>query len=179
MIRIVLAYLLAVSCIIPCFGGDTMLTVGTSAPPFELKSTDGTVYKLGDYLEKRFVVLIFYPGDETPGCTKQLCEIRDDYASFEKRGAVVFGVNPASGASHEKFTDKHKFQFQLLIDEKSAVAAAYGAKAPVMNKRTVYVIDRAGKVIFAQRGKPPVAEILAAIPEPADAPKLDLKLNAR
>ena len=164
------------------FGGDTMLVKGTEGPPFELKSAEGSVIKLSDYRGKNYVVLIFYPGDETPVCTKQLCEIRDDYTSFEKRGAVVFGINPASEASHNKFAGKHNFQFQLLIDEKSAVAAAYGAKGTIMNKRTVYVIDKAGKIVYAKRGKPPVSEILAAIPSPegdTTAAPVDLKLELK
>jgi peroxiredoxin Q/BCP len=165
------------------FGGDTMLVKGAEAPPFELKSGEGAVVKLSDYRGKSYVVLVFYPGDETPVCTKQLCEIRDDYTSFEKRGAVVFGINPASDASHKKFAGKHKFQFPLLIDDKNAVAAAYGAKGAIMNKRTVYVIDKAGKVLYARRGKPPVAEILAAIPgqqsDSAAAPPADLKLELK
>ena len=164
-----------VACAVFSSGSDTMLTVGTVAPSFELKDAGSTLYKLADFNDKKFVVLIFYPGDETPVCTKQLCEIRDDYTSFEKRDAVVFGVNPATGASHSKFAGKNKLQFPLLIDEKNSVAAAYGTKAAVMNKRTVYVIDKTGKIIFAQRGKPSVAEILAAIP--STTPKLDLKLD--
>ncbi|MBN1576784.1 MAG: peroxiredoxin [Chitinispirillaceae bacterium] len=165
-----------------CLGGDTMLIKGTDAPAFELKNAEGTVVKLSEYRDGKFVVLIFYPGDETPVCTKQLCEIRDDYASFEKKGAVVFGVNPASVKSHSKFAGKHNLQFPLLIDKKSKVAAAYGAKGPIMNKRTVYVIDKAGKIIYAQRGKPPVAEILAAIPAPQGdtaAPPANLKLELK
>jgi thioredoxin-dependent peroxiredoxin len=176
MMKTASAFLAVVCCAVFCVGGDSMLTVGTVAPAFELKDAGGTLYKLADFSNRKFVVLIFYPGDETPVCTKQLCEIRDDYTSFEKRDAVVFGVNPASGASHNKFAEKNKLQFPLLIDEKNSVAASYGTKAAIMNKRTVYVIDKAGKVIFAQRGKPSVAEILAAIP--SAEPKLDLKLDA-
>jgi thioredoxin-dependent peroxiredoxin len=146
------------------YGGDKMLKIGTEAPQFELKAADGTVFKLSDYTKKKFVVLIFYPGDETPVCTQQLCEIRDDYSSFQKRNAVVFGINPGSDKSHTKFSEKHSFQFPLLIDEKKAVAKLYAAKGAVMNKRTVYVVDKEGNILFAKRGKPPVADILAAIP---------------
>jgi thioredoxin-dependent peroxiredoxin len=166
MKKVVGTFVGVLCCAALSYGGDTMLVKGTDAPDFNLKTAEGTVVRLGDFKEKKFVVLIFYPGDETPVCTKQLCEIRDDYASFEKRGAVVFGVNPASGASHTKFAGKNKLQFPLLIDEKSNVAAAYNAKGAMMNKRTVYVVDTAGKIVYAQRGKPPVAEILAAIPAP-------------
>jgi peroxiredoxin Q/BCP len=176
MNRTITALLTLFCCAVFCAGGDTMLVVGTVAPLFELKSADGTLYRLADYAGKSYVVLIFYPGDETPVCTKQLCEIRDEYAAFGSRNAVVFGVNPAAAASHQKFSGKHGLQFPLLIDEKNTVAAAYGTKAPVMNKRTVYVIDKEGKVIFAQRGKPPVSEILSSIPAPQGA-TIDLKLK--
>ena len=146
------------------YGGGGMLTKGAVAPQFELMGADGITVKLSDFKGKKYVVLVFYPGDETPVCTQQLCEIRDDYTLFEKKGAVVFGVNPASDASHGKFSEKHGFQFPLLVDEKKKVAARYGAKGALMNKRTVYVIDKEGLIVFAQRGKPPVQEILAAIP---------------
>ena len=166
---------------VTCFGGDSMLVKGATAPQFELKTADGVAVKLSDFRDKKFVVLIFYPGDETPVCTRQLCEIRDDYSSFEKRGAVVFGVNPGSDKSHNKFSRKNGFQFPLLVDVKSSVAERYLAKGAVMNKRTVYVVGKDGTIVFARRGKPPVAEILAAIPEnPAgdtipSVPKLKLK----
>jgi thioredoxin-dependent peroxiredoxin len=146
------------------YGGDAMLEIGASAPEFKLKTAEGTVVTLGEFKEKKFVVLVFYPGDETPVCTKQLCELRDDYSSFKSCDAVIFGVNPGSEKSHTKFIKKNGFQFPLLVDVKSAVAAQYGAKGAIMNKRTVYVVGKDGKIIFAERGKPPVADILAAIP---------------
>jgi peroxiredoxin Q/BCP len=74
-------------------------------------------------------------------------------------------VNPASEKSHQKFVQKHSFQFKLLIDSKGAVAKLYSAKGALMNQRTVYVIDKEGKIVFAKRGKPPVAEILSSIPQ--------------
>ena len=150
------------------YGGDTMLAKGTEAPLFELKTAEGKLVKLEKFRGLKYVVLVFYPGDETPVCTKQLCELRDDYSSFEKCDAVVFGMNPGSAKSHTKFSEKHQFQFPLLVDEKGAVAARYGAKGTLMNKRTVYVVDKEGKIVFAERGKPPVADILAAIPCDSD-----------
>jgi peroxiredoxin Q/BCP len=145
--------------------GDDMLSIGSPAPEFSLSGHDNDTVSLSSYKGKNYVVLIFYPGDETPVCTQQLCEIRDDYSRFEQRGAVVFGVNPASEKSHQKFVQKHSFQFKLLIDSKGVVAKLYSAKGALMNQRTVYVIDKEGKIVFAKRGKPPVAEILSSIPE--------------
>lgn len=145
-------------------GAEPMLAIGSDAPEFSLSAQDGSTVRLSDFREKSSVVLIFYPGDETPVCTKQLCEIRDDYSSFSNKGAVVFGINPGSEKSHQKFAEKHDFQFKLLIDKNSDVAKNYKAKGKVMNQRTVYVINPQGKVVYAQRGKPPVSEILANIP---------------
>lgn len=144
-------------------GGEPMLNINSDAPEFSLLAQDGSTVRLSDFREKYSVVLIFYPGDETPVCTKQLCEIRDDYSSFSNKGAVVFGINPGSEKSHQKFVQKHNFQFKLLIDKNGDVAKNYKAKGRLMNQRTVYVINPQGKVIYAQRGKPPVSEILASI----------------
>ncbi len=151
-----------------CSGGEQVLSLGSDAPDFSLRAQDSSTVQLSEFKDKNSVVLIFYPGDETPVCTKQLCEIRDDYSAFINKGAVVFGINPGSEKSHQKFAQKHNFQFKLLIDEKGEVARSYKAKGKVMNQRTVYVINPQGKVIYAQRGKPPVSEILASIPS-ADA----------
>ncbi len=140
-----------------------MLKVGTKAPEFTLQSHTGDSISLSDYNDKKYVALIFYPGDETPVCIKQLCELRDDYSQFEKLNAVVFGVNPADIESHGAFAKKHNFQFPLLVDNDGAVTKAFGCKGTLMTKRTVYVIDPKGMIIFAQRGKPPVSEIRASI----------------
>ena len=142
-----------------------LLKVGTAAPDFSLVSSDGDTVSLHDFSGKNAVVLIFYPGDMTPGCTKQLCAIRDDYSQFQEKNAKVFGVNPGDKSSHRKFIEKHKFQFPLLIDEKRAVAKQYGCDSWPMLKRTVYVIDAKGKIAYAKRGMPDNAEILKAIPQ--------------
>jgi len=144
-------------------GEETMLTKGTKAPDFSLLSSGGDTVSLDKYRGAKNVVLIFYPGDETPGCTKQLCEIRDDYSKFEANNTVVFGVNGASAASHKRFIDNHTLPFPLLIDTDNRVAALYGAKGLIMSKRTVYFIDTEGVVQFAERGKPSVATILEAV----------------
>lgn len=168
MKTIAVLFIFVICCFTHSTGGDDMLAKGTAAPLFELKDSNGKLFRLVDYRDNKSVVLVFYPGDATPVCTKQLCEIRDDYSSFERQGAVAFGINPASAESHGKFSAKHDFGFPLLIDERGAVAAAYGAKGPVSNKRTVYVIDKAGRIAFARRGTPSVADILAATGESAE-----------
>jgi peroxiredoxin Q/BCP len=139
-----------------------MLEKGTVAPEFSLVSDKGDTVKLSSFREKNSVVLVFYPGDQTPGCTKQLCAIRDDYEKFAAHGAVVFGINPADAASHANFVKKQHYQFSLLVDEKKSAAKMYGTDG-LMIVRTVFVIDKKGVIVFAKRGMPDDSEILAAI----------------
>jgi peroxiredoxin Q/BCP len=147
-------------------GGHTMLIqTGQKAPDFTLISSTGDTVRLSDFAGKNYLVLIFYPGDETPGCTKQLCAVRDDYSKFEAKNAKVFGVNPAGIDSHKKFVKRYSFQFPLLIDEGQKTAKLYGCDAWPMVKRTVVVIDPQGTVIYVKQGLPPNEEILQAIPE--------------
>jgi peroxiredoxin Q/BCP len=140
-----------------------MVKVGDAAPDFSLVSDRGDTVNLADYRDKKHVVLVFYPGDQTPVCTKQLCEIRDVYAEFEKRGAAVLGINPAGRESHAAFVKKQGYRFPLLTDTGKRTAAAYGVKG-IMTKRTVFVVSRDGTVVYAKRGKPPVEKILEHLP---------------
>jgi thioredoxin-dependent peroxiredoxin len=145
-------------------GGNKMvLDVGSKAPDFTVLSSNGDTVRLADFAGKNNVVLIFYPGDETPGCTKQLCAVRDDFASFEAKGIKVFGVNPAGTDSHNKFIKNHSFQFSLLIDEGQKVAKLYGCDNQPSVKRTVYAIDKKGMIVFAKSGMPDDSEILKSI----------------
>ncbi|MDD5673550.1 MAG: peroxiredoxin [Chitinivibrionales bacterium] len=143
-----------------------LLNIGQKAPEFSLVSSDGDTVKLSDFAGRNYVVLIFYPGDETPGCTKQLCAVRDDFAKFQAKNARVFGVNPADVASHKKFINNHGFKFPLLVDTDQKTAKLYGCDKFPYVRRTVYVIDPQGTIVFAQQGMPSDDEILAAIPGP-------------
>jgi len=138
------------------------VTVGTTAPDFELIDQDGRSFHLGG-LKGKNVVLVFYPGDLTPGCTKQLCSIRDNWKMFKDRNIVVAGVNHAGSESHKKFVDQYQFPFPLLVDADLRVAAAYGCKGDNRAQRTVYGIDAKGTVVFAERGMPSDEKILAAL----------------
>src|SRR5918999_3532720 len=102
-----------------------MVEEGKPAPDFELQSDEGTTIKLSA-LRGTPVVLYFYPRDDTPGCTKQACGIRDAYDDFRERGAVVLGVSPDDEASHVKFKDKYSLPFTLLADPEHEVAETYG-----------------------------------------------------
>jgi peroxiredoxin Q/BCP len=137
------------------------LELGKPAPAFSLPDEQGRTVTLAA-LRGKPVVLVFYPGDDTPVCTKQLCEIRDDWAAFERHGAAVYGINGQGAGAHGKFVAKHKFPFPLLIDSGWKTCRAYNAGAVVVS-RTVYVIGRDGRIAYAQRGKPSTADILSAI----------------
>jgi thioredoxin-dependent peroxiredoxin len=136
------------------------LAIGTSAPDFSLADDSGRVVKLSA-MRGRNVVLVFYPGDDTPGCTRQLCQFRDSWEAARARGVEVFGVNPQSAAKHARFRGKFQFPFRLLVDEGRHVAKLYNANGLIV-KRTVYLIDPDGVIRFARRGMPPPAEVLAA-----------------
>lgn len=136
------------------------LGVGTIAPDFSLPDQSGEVVTLSA-LRGRNVVLVFYPGDETPVCRKQLCEFRDAWEAARESNTLVFGVNPRSATSHGRFRDRHCFPFPLLVDYGQRVAALYRANGLVV-KRTVYLVGPDGVIRYAKRGKPPVMEVLAA-----------------
>jgi peroxiredoxin Q/BCP len=104
----------------------TMPATGNEAPSFTLRDQSGANVDLRD-LRGRWVVLYFYPKDDTPGCTKEACNFRDNYAALEQAGAVVLGVSGDSERSHAKFAAKYQLPFQLLEDADHAVARAYGA----------------------------------------------------
>lgn len=126
---------------------------GTPAPEFTLQTDEGEALSLRD-LRGRKVVLYFYPKDDTPGCTKQACGLRDRIGDIEKTGARVLGVSPDSVRSHQKFREKYNLPFTLLADEDHEVAEAYGVwKEKSMygkefwgNERTTFIIDEDGRV---------------------------------
>ena len=103
-----------------------MLEAGKKAPAFSLKDQDGKTVKLSDF-KGQDVVLYFYPKDNTPGCTTEACDFRDNQSALKKAGAVVLGVSMDSEASHKKFIQKQSLNFPLLVDADHAVAEAYGA----------------------------------------------------
>jgi len=142
------------------------LTIGDAAPDFTLRSSDGSEIALASFRGRENVVLIFYPKDQTPGCTKQLCTARDDAAAFAAAGAAVFGINGDNAASHERFIAKHGLTMPLLVDPGLATAKRYDAvmgfgPLQIVN-RTVVGIDVHGHIAFYERGMPATDTILAA-----------------
>jgi peroxiredoxin Q/BCP len=125
------------------------LSSGDSVPDFSAKNQDGTVVKLSEQKGKP-VLLFFYPKDETPGCTKQACTLRDEYAAFKKRGAVVYGISRQDAASHQEFRRKHKLPFDLLVDSDGSIAEKLGVGTmPLigLHKRQSLLIGADGKLI--------------------------------
>lgn len=132
-------------------GRGTGLKPGSQAPEFSLRDQDGKLVKLADYRGRKNVVVYFYPKDDTPGCTKESCKFRDDYAAFTDAGAEVLGISSDSEASHKAFAEKYRLPFSLLSDLGGKVRAAYGVPSAlgVVPGRVSYVIDKTGVVRHA------------------------------
>jgi peroxiredoxin Q/BCP len=124
------------------------LKVGDRAPDLTLPSADGKNVSLADFRGKKTVVLYFYPKDETPGCTAEACEFRDNHGAFMKAGAEVIGVSADSVASHGKFAEHHSLPFTLLSDEHGTARRAYDVKKVLglLPGRVTFVIDREGVI---------------------------------
>ncbi|MDQ3636345.1 MAG: peroxiredoxin [Acidobacteriota bacterium] len=147
------------------------MKIGDKAPDFTLKDGDGNDWSLSENLGK-VIVLLFYPGDNTPVCTKQLCSVRDNWEEYANTGAEIIGISTDSVESHKDFAKKHNFPFTLLADENGEVVGKYDVKSWIPNKsaRAVTVIDKDGivrkhKVQSLSVFKPSDEEVLAAIAE--------------
>jgi len=140
---------------------------GKPAPDFELESDSGETVKLSD-LRGKPVVLYFYPKDDTPGCTKQACGIRDAWGEFQRAGAEVFGISADSRASHERFKSKYSLPFTLLADPEHKLGEPYGVSQEGKNsyERSTFVIDADGNVAKIMRRVKPEGhadQVLAAL----------------
>lgn len=125
------------------------MRTGDAAPDFTLKDGDGNDWSLMDQRGKT-VVLLFYPGDNTPVCTKQLCSVRDHWSEYQTTGAEVVGISTDSVESHERFAEKYELPLKLLSDPDGGVSAKYGMKSwlPGRAARGVVVIDKEGKIAY-------------------------------
>lgn len=127
------------------------LEKGDKVPHFELKDQEGNLVNSKDLLEKKPLVIYFYPKNFTPGCTKEACSFRDSYEDFKGAGAEVIGISSDSEKSHSKFAQKYKLPFILLSDEKGKVRKQFGIKKSLLGLvpgRETFVVDTDGKVIF-------------------------------
>jgi peroxiredoxin Q/BCP len=152
------------------------LPAGMPAPDFELLDDTNVLRKLSDF-RGRNVVLYFYPADDTPGCTKEACNFRDDYSAYEKANIQILGVSPDTVKSHVKFKQKFQLPFPLLADEGHKVCDLYGVWGPkkFMGKeyegvlRTTFLIDENGKIVKVFEKVRPAehsAEVLSAFGVP-------------
>ena len=149
------------------------IAAGIAAPEFALPDEGGIVHKLSDYLGKP-VVLYFYPKDDTPGCTAEACNFRDDYSQYQQAGVVILGVSPDSSAKHTKFIAKYQLPFTLLSDVDHLVCELYGVWGckKFMGReydgvfRTTFLIDSSGLILRVFANVSPSthsAEVLAAL----------------
>ncbi len=130
-----------------------LIDVGAAAPAFRLPDQTGTTHTLSQYAGQ-WVVIYFYPKDDTPGCTVEACGFRDSSAAFKKRGAAVLGVSPDDAKSHAKFIAKYKLPFTLLADTEQVMCKAYGVwqeksmygRRYMGVARTTYLIDPQGHI---------------------------------
>lgn len=125
------------------------LAPGQPAPDFTLVSDDGRPWALSEARGRR-ILLVFYPGDNTPVCTAQLCDYRDGVEAFAGVGVDVVGISTDSGESHRRFKEKHGLPFTLLTDPGGQVARAYGAWGMLGMKRAVFLIERDGRIGYAK-----------------------------
>lgn len=147
-----------------------MLQVSDVAPPFELPDDQGGTFKLEDQKGQK-VLLVFYPGDNTPVCTAQLCEYRDGIEAFEGLGVKVVGISHDGEESHKKFRAKHSLPFTLLTDADHTVARQYDSKGLLGTKRSVYLVDEEGiiryrhveSVAIFRRSKDELLEVIASL----------------
>jgi thioredoxin-dependent peroxiredoxin len=129
------------------------LSIGDKAPDFAAKDQDGNTVRLKD-LRGQKAVLFFYPADDTPACTAEACNLRDNYKRFQSQGYSLIGISPDDEKSHKKFAKKYKLPFPLLPDPDHKIAKAYGVWGPkklfginyIGLIRTTFVIDEKGKI---------------------------------
>ncbi|MBA3274675.1 MAG: peroxiredoxin [Chloroflexia bacterium] len=150
----------------------TLIEVGAEAPDFSLKNDEGEGFHLADLRGFVRAMLIFYPKDFTPGCTDQLIQVRRNIEPLRGAGIEPIGVNPDDAESHKAFRKEHALNFDLLVDEDAQVAHLYGAIKPDGEgiQRSVVIVGKVGKVIFAEHGAPPWQRILSVMRKTDDVP---------
>lgn len=125
------------------------LKAGDKAPDVSAPLSDGTTFKMSEWIKKAPLVLYFYPKDDTPGCTTEACDLRDDVKAYQNLKATVVGASYDSIASHKKFIEKYKLPFPLISDETKEVAKAFGVAGPLVANRATFVIGKEGTILYA------------------------------
>lgn len=146
---------------------DIPLPAGTMAPAFRLSGSGGNAVGLGEVLKESRALLLFYPGNDTPGCNRQLATVRDEIERYRSAGVRPFGVNPAAPSAHADYAGRLELPFVLLSDPGLVVARRYHAVRPQVEEvdRTVYLIDRDGSIVFSARGAPGADIVLESLGE--------------
>lgn len=141
------------------------LKPGQEAPQFSLPCYPKGTVSLSDFRGKRNVILAFYPKDDTPGCTKEMCAFSNDLNHFEAADTEVFGISCDSAAAHEKFAAKYDLKQQLLVDDQGTTGRAYGAvtEGKANASRILFVIDKNGVIRHIHEGMPENAKLLEVI----------------
>ena len=141
-----------------------LLGEGEVVPEWALQAYDGSWKR---HKNHKWTVMVFYPGDDTPGCTAQLQNMQDHYAQFQELGAEVYAINPAEAPSHEAFAKKFGFEFPILTDRGGVVARQFRATVQMPFKtlilRTVYLVNPERKIRLANRSAPPAEAIVRSI----------------
>jgi peroxiredoxin Q/BCP len=147
---------------------NTILNIGDTVPDFvaNVQNPDGSVEQItlskfiagqNPLKKPAKVLLIFYPADQTPGCTAQLCGVRDSFANYQSVGVIPLGVNPSTAKSHLDFIQKHNYQFAIVVDEDKTIREKYGATKMFFSnkttKRGVFLIDENMKLIYQKWGQ--------------------------
>jgi peroxiredoxin Q/BCP len=143
---------------------EELLPVGAQAPGFDAGTTDGGRVSLADFRGRKSVLLMFYPKDDTPGCTRQMCAARDEQEEYDAAGVRRFGVNPGTMDSHRKFADKYMLDFPLIVDEGGRIASAYGVlKENGGVGRATFLIGPDGTIVYSAAGAHAADEVLGAL----------------
>lgn len=140
--------ILATTTALTTFAADTP-KAGDPAPRVEAKDQDGNVWRLADQINKQLVLLYFYPKDDTPGCTKEACGLRDRMGDLEKDGVVVVGVSRDDAESHKRFRSKFHLNFPLLVDVDGKLTEAFAVpmEGKPMSRRVSFLIGKDGKIL--------------------------------
>ena len=142
--KIFIVSIIVISCNL--FSDEVHLNEGQLAPDFTLFDQEGTPHTLSLYKGKK-VVIYFYPKDDTPGCTKDACSIRDSYDDFTNQDIEVFGISYDNSKTHQQFIQKYKLPFNLLSDSDKLVSQLYGTKGAFFPVRKTFLIDEYGKIV--------------------------------
>jgi thioredoxin-dependent peroxiredoxin len=130
---------------------QNILQIGTKVPEFKLPDQSGKLFDIKDVLGRKFLVIYFYPKDDSPGCTREACTFRDQYEDFVKADAIVIGISSQSVESHVNFVEKYKLPFTLLSDTDNKVHDLFGVQSNTGGRipgRVTFVIDKSGTIIY-------------------------------